>query len=54
MDAWTDPNKRRVRDGRLPEYLIFATNIALSAVPGGGGKDRVDDLVRGQGVVKVS
>jgi hypothetical protein len=47
MNAWTNPNKRRVRDGRLPEYLIFATNIALSAVPGGGGKDRVDDLIRG-------
>lgn len=47
MDAWTNPNKRRVRDGRSPEYLIFATNIALSAVPGAGGKDRVDDLIRG-------
>jgi hypothetical protein len=47
LDAWTNPNKRRVRDGRVPEYLIFATNIALSAVPGSGGKDRVDDLVRG-------
>ncbi|GAA0934445.1 hypothetical protein [Virgisporangium aurantiacum] len=45
MDAWVDPNKRRVRDGRLPEYLIFATNVSLSAVPASGGKDRVDNLI---------
>jgi hypothetical protein len=46
LDAWADPDKRRVRDGRRPKYLIFTTNVALSAVPGSGGKDRVDKLIQ--------
>jgi hypothetical protein len=46
LEAWADPDKRRVRDGRRPKYLIFATNVALSAVPGRGGKDRIDKLIR--------
>jgi hypothetical protein len=46
MDAWTTPAKRRVVDGRRPEYLIFATNVSLSGVPGRGGKDRFDELMR--------
>jgi hypothetical protein len=25
----------------LPEYLIFVTNVLLSAVPGTGGKDQI-------------
>jgi tetratricopeptide (TPR) repeat protein len=46
LDAWADPAKRRVRDGRRPEYLIVTTNVALSGVPGSGGKDRIDELIK--------
>lgn len=46
LDAWADPDKRRVRDGRRPEYLIITTNVGLSGVPGSGGKDRIDELVK--------
>ena len=46
MDAWTNPSNRRVVDGRLPQYLIFTTNVSLSGVPGRGGKDRFDELMR--------
>ena len=45
LTAWADPEKRRVRDGQRPDYLIVATNIALSAVPRTGGKDRIDRLI---------
>ena len=47
MDAWTDPTKRRVTDGRLPQYLIFTTNVALSSTPRTGGKDAFEELMRG-------
>lgn len=30
----------------MPEYLIFATNVSLSGVPGKGGKDQIDALIR--------
>jgi hypothetical protein len=47
LDAWSNPAAARVRRGRLPEYLIIATNVSLSAVTGvGGGKDRIDELLR--------
>jgi tetratricopeptide (TPR) repeat protein len=46
LDAWADPTKRRVRDGRRPEYLIITTNVGLSGVPGSGGKDRIDELIK--------
>ena len=46
LDAWADPAKRRVRDGRCPEYLIVTTNVGLSGVPGSGGKDRIDELIK--------
>lgn len=46
LDAWSDSTKNRVRDGQLPEYLIFATNVTLSAMPGTGGKDKIDALIR--------
>lgn len=45
LDTWADPDKQRVRAGRRPQYLIFTTNVALSAVPGSGGRDRVDRLI---------
>lgn len=33
--------------GRIPDYIIFATNVALSGVPGRGGIDVIDDLISG-------
>lgn len=45
LDDWADPGKRRVSEGRRPEYLIFATNVPLSAVPMRGGRDRADELI---------
>jgi len=45
LDDWADPGKRRVSEGRRPEYLIFATNVPLSAVPGRGGRDKADELI---------
>lgn len=46
LDAWADPARRRVRDGRRPEYLIITTNVGLPGVPGSGGKDRIGELIR--------
>jgi hypothetical protein len=43
----SDPSRRRVRNGRKPEYLIIATNVRLTSVPGIGGKDRVGRLIAG-------
>jgi hypothetical protein len=45
LEAWGDPARRRVSQGRRPQYLIIATNVSLSAVPGTGGKDRLDKLI---------
>ncbi len=45
LDAWANSDNRRVKDGRSPRYLIVATNVALSSVPGRGGKDRIDELI---------
>ncbi|WP_158709169.1 NACHT domain-containing NTPase [Streptomyces globisporus] len=40
--AWLHPDSKR---GRLPEYLIFTTNVPLSPVPETGGIARVDRLI---------
>ena len=45
LEAWADPGKARVRDGRRPEYLIIATNVPLSGVPGTGGKAKIGKLI---------
>jgi hypothetical protein len=45
LDAWADPGKARVSQGRRPDYLIVATNVPLSGVPGSGGKARIDKLM---------
>jgi len=46
LDAWADPGKARVSQGRRPDYLIVATNVPLSGIPGAGGKARIDKLIR--------
>ncbi|MFI1996288.1 hypothetical protein [Actinoplanes sp. NPDC020271] len=45
LNAWSDPASQRVSKGRLPEYLIVATNVRLSSKPGRGGIDRIRDLL---------
>ncbi len=44
MDAWTNPAKRRVIDGRVAEYLIFKTNVSLS---GTGARRSISSAVGG-------
>ncbi|MGW6967763.1 tetratricopeptide repeat protein [Streptomyces zaomyceticus] len=45
LKAWARPDSNRVRKGRMPEYLLVASNVALSSVPGSGGIDRVHRAV---------
>ncbi|MEU8284117.1 hypothetical protein AB0C01_07240 [Micromonospora sp. NPDC048905] len=46
LAAWLNPSSRRFNNGRPPEYLIIATNVRLSSVPG-NGKDYVRTLLDG-------
>ncbi|MFD5475642.1 tetratricopeptide repeat protein, partial [Streptomyces sp. NPDC127105] len=41
LEEWANPESNRVRNGRVPDYLLVATNVVLSSVPGTGGIDRV-------------
>jgi hypothetical protein len=45
LNAWSNKSKNRVTQGRLPQYLIFVTNVRLSSVPGTGGLDQVNKLI---------
>jgi hypothetical protein len=45
LEAWANPHKNRVKQGRQSELLIFATNVMLSAVPGTGGLAVIDALI---------
>jgi hypothetical protein len=47
LERWADPRSERVRHGRPPRYVLFTTNVVLSAVAGSGGIDRVDALIAG-------
>ncbi|GAA0902238.1 hypothetical protein [Virgisporangium aurantiacum] len=47
LDQWDDPNRKRVSDGRRPEYLIIATNVRLTSVARRGGIDRIRTLLAG-------
>jgi len=47
LDAWSDPCRKRVTDGRIPEYLIIATNVRLSSAARTGGIDRIRTLLTG-------
>lgn len=46
IKEWKDKTKRRRIDGRLPEYLLFTTNVFLSAVPKSGGVDTINDFLK--------
>jgi hypothetical protein len=41
LAAWSDPDRKRVAEGRVPEYLIIATNIRLTSAIRVGGIDRM-------------
>lgn len=43
LDAWANPEGSR---GRAPDYLVFVTNVPLTAVPSGGGFDTVHASVK--------
>jgi hypothetical protein len=47
LNKWADPESNRVKKGRIPQYVLFTTNVVLSAVPGGGGIDRAEALIEG-------
>lgn len=43
---WVDPSSgRRERGRRMPQYIIFTTNVVLSPDPGRGGIDTANDLI---------
>ena len=45
INEWKDEKKNRRTNGRLPEYLLFTTNVRLSSVPGTGGIDELNALL---------
>jgi hypothetical protein len=45
LETWANRKSNRVRHGRVPRYVLFTTNVVLSAVAGSGGVDRVDALI---------
>lgn len=45
LRSWADPEKNRVRRGRVPEYFLIATNVVLSSKPSSGGIDHVSEEI---------
>ena len=43
LDAWADPESSR---GKVPDYLVFATNVRLTPVPDAGGFDWVNAKIQ--------
>ncbi|MEU2598755.1 hypothetical protein ABZ669_16265 [Streptomyces hirsutus] len=39
LRQWANPKSKRAREGALPEYLLFCTNVVLSPDPETGGID---------------
>ncbi|KYH45440.1 hypothetical protein [Branchiibius sp. NY16-3462-2] len=42
LKAWADPDSGR---REVPDYLVFATNVRLTPVPGSGGFDAITDKI---------
>jgi len=42
LDAWVSPSSKR---GRIPNYIVFVTNVRLSSVPG-SGIDGINSRIR--------
>ncbi len=36
LKDWADPNKKRRKEGKVPDYLVLCTNVVLSPATGGG------------------
>lgn len=36
LQDWANPSKKRRAEGAVPDYLVIATNVALSSATGGG------------------
>lgn len=47
LTAWSSPDKKRVSEGRMPEYLIIATNVRLTSAIRVGGIDRIRTFMAG-------
>jgi hypothetical protein len=47
LDAWADPESKRVKQGKVPQYLLLTTNVVLSAASGTGGIDSANALIKG-------
>ncbi|GAA4620459.1 hypothetical protein GCM10023196_004540 [Actinoallomurus vinaceus] len=45
LDAWANSEANRVKRVRQPEFLLFTTNVTLSAVPGSGGIDTINKFI---------
>jgi hypothetical protein len=45
LRTWADPESARRQRGRLPDYLVLATNVPLSADPQRGGIDAAGALI---------
>ncbi|MDI5965029.1 NACHT domain-containing protein [Streptantibioticus silvisoli] len=46
LRQWADPESKRARVGALPNYLLFSTNVVLSADPETGGIDSFQRITR--------
>lgn len=44
LDLWSEPDSSR---DKVPDYVVFVTNISLSAVSGSGGFDTINAKVQG-------
>ncbi|MFF3087356.1 AAA family ATPase [Streptomyces nojiriensis] len=45
LRAWGNPQSGRALNGRMPEYILFTTNVVLSSSPRSGGIDRVEEAI---------
>ncbi|TQM80000.1 hypothetical protein FHX81_2321 [Saccharothrix saharensis] len=45
-EQWLNRRRSELGNTRRPKYMIFATNVVLSAVPGSGGIDKVKETLR--------
>lgn len=45
LKSWKNSDSKRRKQGRLPDYILFTTNVWLSSVPGTGGIDKVYRLL---------
>ena len=45
-EQWLNRRRGELGNTRRPKYMIFATNVILSAVPGSGGIDKVKETLR--------